>query len=158
MSYAAGGGEGRAAAGLKVTARHGDEAMVLKLLLDRVSPKIGKHFDKLDVSMLWFSEWLHGLFTTVSPMRVTVRIWDILMCEGWKAWFRFALAIFLVREKQILGCSELEDVMMQYKLWPQGLDTEELVQAAFSFRLRRADIRKLRVKVQNERAQKKKTK
>merc|ERR1739848_961509 len=102
--------------------------------------------------MLWFSEWLHGMFATVTEsMRVTARIWDVLMNEGWKGWFRFALAVFLVREEAILSCSCMEDIMTLHKSWTRDLDPDELTSAAFSVTLRRAELRKLRIRVRQDR-------
>lgn len=129
---------------------------VLERLLQKHAPRISRRFGELDVSMIWFSEWLHGLFSTVASMRVTVRVWDVLLNEGWKAWFRFALAVFLLREEEILQCECLEEVMVHHKHWTKGLDPDELVAAAFSVQIKRAELRKLRARaVKTIRAKKK---
>ncbi|XP_078444035.1 ypt/Rab-GAP domain of gyp1p superfamily protein isoform X2 [Wolffia australiana] len=88
------------------------EQRVFKDLLAKKCPRISTHLDGLnfDVSLVT-TEWFLCLFSKSLPSETTMRVWDILFNEGAKVLFNVALAIFKMKEDEILGCHHIGDVI-----------------------------------------------
>lgn len=48
------------------------------------------------------SQWLTTLLAYCLPLRVLVRVWDMVFLDGWKALFRICLALLLAVEEDML--------------------------------------------------------
>ncbi|XP_022771708.1 TBC1 domain family member 2A-like isoform X2 [Durio zibethinus] len=79
------------------------EQRVFKDLLAKKCPRIAAHLEALefDVSLV-ATEWFLCLFSKSLPSETTLRVWDVLFYEGAKVLFHAALAIFKMKEEELL--------------------------------------------------------
>ncbi|TYI74369.1 hypothetical protein E1A91_D07G195600v1 [Gossypium mustelinum] len=79
------------------------EQRVFKDLLAKKCPRIAAHLEALefDVSLV-ATEWFLCLFSKSLPSETTLRVWDVLFYEGAKVLFHVALAIFKMKEHELL--------------------------------------------------------
>ena len=89
---------------------------VLDKLVAKKFPKVWKHFQSLQCELsLATSEWLLCLFSRSFPAETVARIWDSLLFEGFKIFFRVCLAFIRLHEKEILKRNNLGDVLAYIK-------------------------------------------
>jgi len=70
------------------------ECCVLAKLLQKKCPRLMAAFCAIDCCVHDLtSAWFSHLFATSLPSEVVVRVWDCLLCEGIKVFFRVALAL-----------------------------------------------------------------
>ncbi|CAI0383768.1 unnamed protein product [Linum tenue] len=109
------------------------EQRVFKDLLAKQCPRIAAHLDSLefDVSLV-ATEWFLCLFSKSLPSETTLRVWDVLFYEGAKVLFHVALAIFKMKEEELLVTHHVGDVINILQRTTHHLfDPDELLTVAF---------------------------
>ncbi|XP_042500347.1 growth hormone-regulated TBC protein 1-like [Macadamia integrifolia] len=109
------------------------EQRVFKDLLAKKCPSIAAHLDSLgfDVSLVT-TEWFLCLFSKSLPSETTMRVWDVLFNEGAKVIFHVALAIFKMKEEELLMAHQVGDVIsILQKTTHHLFDPDELLTVAF---------------------------
>ncbi|KAJ6403982.1 hypothetical protein OIU84_012221 [Salix udensis] len=88
------------------------EQRVFQDLLVKKCPRIAVHLEELefDVSLV-ATEWFLCLFSKSLPSETTLRVWDVLFYEGAKVLFYVALAIFKMKEEELLLAHHVGDVI-----------------------------------------------
>jgi hypothetical protein len=85
---------------------------VLDQLLHDKYPRLATHFQNCYVDVTsFYTGWVMRLFVDVFPMKTTLRIWDLLFCEGEKILFIAALAYLSIHEKELLELKSLGNIM-----------------------------------------------
>ncbi|KAL3509974.1 hypothetical protein ACH5RR_029375 [Cinchona calisaya] len=106
---------------------------VFKDLLVKKCPRIAAHLEALefDVSLVC-TEWFLCLFSKSLPSETTMRVWDVLFYEGAKVLFHAALAIFKMKEDELLMTYHVGDVINIIQRTTHHLfDPDELLTVAF---------------------------
>ncbi|KAF5188575.1 Growth hormone-regulated tbc protein [Thalictrum thalictroides] len=86
---------------------------------------------EFDVS-IFATEWFLCLFSKSLPSETTMRVWDVLFNEGAKVLFHVALAIFKMKEDEILMAHQVGDVLSILQRTTHHLyDPEDLLTVAF---------------------------
>ncbi|PIA38299.1 hypothetical protein AQUCO_02800169v1 [Aquilegia coerulea] len=109
------------------------EQRVFKDLLAKKCPRIAAHLEAMefDVSLV-ATEWFLCLFSKSLPSETTMRVWDVLFNEGAKVMFHVALAIFKMKEDEILMAHQVGDVLSILQRTTHHLyDPEDLLTVAF---------------------------
>ncbi|XP_043692414.1 TBC1 domain family member 2A-like [Telopea speciosissima] len=109
------------------------EQRVFKDLLAKKCPRIAAHLDALgfDVSLVT-TEWFLCLFSKSLPSETTMRVWDVLFNEGAKVLFHVALAIFKMKEEELLMTHQVGDVISILQRTTHHLfDPDDLLTVAF---------------------------
>ncbi|KAF3510444.1 hypothetical protein F2Q69_00003117 [Brassica cretica] len=109
------------------------EQRVFKDLLSQKCPRIATHLDDMgfDVSLV-ATEWFLCLFSKSLPSETTLRVWDVLFYEGAKVLFHAALAIFKMKENELLMTHQVGDVINIIQTTSHQLfDPDELLTVAF---------------------------
>ncbi|GAB2285221.1 hypothetical protein Dimus_019674 [Dionaea muscipula] len=109
------------------------EQRVFKDLLAKKLTKVAAHLEELefDVSLV-ATEWFLCLFSKSLPSETTLRVWDILFYEGAKVLFNVALAIFKMKEDELLLTQQVGDVIFILQKTTHHLfDPDELLEVAF---------------------------
>ena len=109
------------------------EQRVFKDLLAQKCPRIATHLDDMgfDVSLV-ATEWFLCLFSKSLPSETTLRVWDVLFYEGAKVLFHAALAIFKMKENELLMTHQVGDVINIIQTTSHQLfDPDELLTVAF---------------------------
>ncbi|KAG6658901.1 hypothetical protein I3843_04G182500 [Carya illinoinensis] len=109
------------------------EQRVFKDLLAKMCPRIAAHLEALDFDVsLVATEWFLCLFSKSLPSETTLRVWDVLFYEGAKVLFHVAMAIFKMREEELLLTCHVGDVINILQRTTHHLfDPEELLTVAF---------------------------
>ncbi|WOK92948.1 hypothetical protein Cni_G01640 [Canna indica] len=109
------------------------EQRVFKDLLAKKWPRIAAHLEAMefDVSLV-ATEWFLCLFAKSLPSETTLRVWDVLFNEGAKVLFHVALAIFKMKEEDLLRARQIGEVIgiLQTTTHHQ-YDPDELLTVAF---------------------------
>ncbi|KAL5700138.1 hypothetical protein ACHQM5_025624 [Ranunculus cassubicifolius] len=109
------------------------EQRVFKDLLAKKCPRIAAHLESMefDVSLVT-TEWFLCLFSKSLPSETTMRVWDVLFNEGAKVLFQVALAIFKMKEDELLMAHQVGDVLsIIQRTTHHSYDPEELLTVAF---------------------------
>ncbi|KAK6918774.1 Rab-GTPase-TBC domain [Dillenia turbinata] len=109
------------------------EQRVFKDLLARKCPRIHAHLEEMafDVSLVT-TEWFLCLFSKSLPSETTLRVWDVLFNEGAKILVHIALAIFMIKEDELLLAHQVGDVInILQKTTHHLFDPDELLTVAF---------------------------
>ncbi|KAH8517921.1 hypothetical protein H0E87_005730 [Populus deltoides] len=109
------------------------EQRVFQDLLVKKCPRIASHLEELefDVSLV-ATEWFLCLFSKSLPSETTLRVWDVLFYEGAKVLFHVALAIFKMKEEELLLTHHVGDVInILQKTTHHLFDPDELLTVAF---------------------------
>ncbi|XP_065874873.1 uncharacterized protein [Euphorbia lathyris] len=109
------------------------EQRVFKDLLTKQCPRIAAHLEALDFDVsLVATEWFLCLFSKSLPSETTLRVWDVLFYEGVKVLFHAALAIFKMKEGELLITHHVGDVInILQKTTHHLFDPDELLTVAF---------------------------
>ncbi|MQM23729.1 hypothetical protein Taro_056796 [Colocasia esculenta] len=109
------------------------EQRVFKDLLAKKCPRIAVHLDSMDFDVsLVTTEWFLCLFSKSLPSETTMRVWDVLFNEGAKVLFHVALAIFKMKEEELLNTHQIGDVIDILQTTTHHLyDPDELLTVAF---------------------------
>jgi hypothetical protein len=79
---------------------------VLVGLLHARLPRVAAAFVSLGIHpSMYCTQWAMTAFLYAWPFPTVVRVWDILLWEGWKGWFRIALAALTLAEKDLLAAA-----------------------------------------------------
>lgn len=109
------------------------EQRVFKDILVKKCPRIAAHLEALefDVSLI-ATEWFLCVFSKSLPSETTLRVWDVLFYEGAKVLFHVALAIFKMKEEELLVAQHVGDVINILQMTTHHLfDPDELLTVAF---------------------------
>lgn len=109
------------------------EQRVFKDLLAKKCPRIAAHLEALefDISLV-ATEWFLCLFSKSLPSETTLRVWDVLFYEGAKVLLHVALAIFKMKEDELLMTHHVGDVInILQKATHHMFDPDELLTVAF---------------------------
>ncbi|KAJ1268302.1 hypothetical protein BS78_07G124600 [Paspalum vaginatum] len=109
------------------------EQRVFKDILSKKCPRIAAHLEAMgfDVSLV-ATEWFLCLFSKSLPSETALRVWDVLFNEGAKVLFHVALAIFKMREDDVLRIQHIGDVIDILQTTTHRLyDPDELLTFAF---------------------------
>ncbi|XP_044465263.1 growth hormone-regulated TBC protein 1-like [Mangifera indica] len=109
------------------------EQRVFKDLLVKQCPRIASHLEAMefDVSLV-ATEWFLCLFSKSLPSETTLRVWDVLFYEGAKVLFHVALAVFKMKEDELLLTHHVGDVInILQKTTHHLFDPDELLTVAF---------------------------
>lgn len=109
------------------------EQRVFQDLLTQKYPRIAAHLEALefDVSLV-ATEWFLCLFSKSLPSETTMRVWDVLFYEGAKVLFHVALAIFKMKEDELLLTHHVGDVInILQRTTHHMFDPDELLTVAF---------------------------
>jgi TBC1 domain family member 10 len=89
----------------------------LDVLLEKVCPRLSRCLGKLGIaSHMYATSWFMSLFTSNLPFSLTVRIWDMFLCEGWKVLYRIALGLLCSFDKTIKYDRSLDFACMLRKM------------------------------------------
>ncbi|KAH7434660.1 hypothetical protein KP509_06G029100 [Ceratopteris richardii] len=88
------------------------EQRVFKDLLNQKCPRLAAHLELIgfDISLV-ITEWFLCLFAKSLPSETTLRVWDVLFNEGAKVLFRVALALFKMKEEELLATQQEVEVV-----------------------------------------------
>ncbi|CAH2080592.1 unnamed protein product [Thlaspi arvense] len=105
------------------------EQRVCKDLLLKKCPRIAAHLEALDCDVsLITTEWFLCLFSKSLPSETTLRVWDVLFYEGATVLFHVALAIFKMKEEELLMAHQVGDVInIIQRTTHQLFDPDELL-------------------------------
>ncbi|KAK2378299.1 hypothetical protein P8452_49798 [Trifolium repens] len=109
------------------------EQRVFKDLLAKKCPRIATHLEALefDVSLVT-TEWFLCLFSKSLPSETTLRVWDAIFYEGANVIFNVALAIFKMKEDQLLLTHHVGEVINVLQMTTHHLfDPDDLLTVAF---------------------------
>ncbi|XP_024967246.1 TBC1 domain family member 2B-like isoform X1 [Cynara cardunculus var. scolymus] len=109
------------------------EQRVFKGLLAKECPRVSAHLEALefDVSLV-ATEWFLCLFSKSLPSETTMRVWDVLFYEGAKVLFNVALAMFKMKELELLTMHHIGDVLnIIHNTTHHLFDPDELLTVAF---------------------------
>lgn len=109
------------------------EQRVFKDLLIKHCPKLCAHLEdvEFDVSLV-ATEWFLCLFSKSLPSETTLRVWDILFYEGTSVLFRVALAIFKMKEEELILTQHVGDAVNRIQLTTHRLfNPDDLMTVAF---------------------------
>jgi hypothetical protein len=116
----------------------------LNALIKKFLPAVGEHFQRQGVDPAFYAtQWFMTVFAYHFPFRVTLRVWDAFLCEGWKIVFRVAIAL-LDWEKADLLAVGLEGLLPKLKHLCEGKDPEEVIQRALKVDLATKQLDKLK--------------
>ncbi|CAO2812799.1 unnamed protein product [Amaranthus hypochondriacus] len=109
------------------------EQRVFQDLVTKKCPSIAAHLEALEFDVpLVATEWFLCLFSKSLPSETTMRVWDILFYEGATVLFQLALAIFKMKEDELLFTQQLGDVIhILQKTTHHIFDPDDLLTVAF---------------------------
>ncbi|KAE9596438.1 putative Rab-GTPase-TBC domain-containing protein [Lupinus albus] len=109
------------------------EQRVFKDLVVKKCPRIASHLEALqfDVSLVT-TEWFLCLFSKSLPSETTLRVWDVIFYEGAKVIFNVALAIFKMKEDELVVTHHVGEVINILQMTTHHLfDPDDLLTVAF---------------------------
>ncbi|KAG0573664.1 hypothetical protein KC19_VG198400 [Ceratodon purpureus] len=109
------------------------EQRVFKDLLRKKLPRLAARLEEIefDVSLVT-TEWFLCLFAKSLPSETAMRVWDVLFNEGASILFIVALAIFKMREEELLAAKHVGEVMkILSDVTHSAYDPDELLKVAF---------------------------
>ncbi|CAH1957022.1 unnamed protein product [Acanthoscelides obtectus] len=125
---------------------------VLDDLISKYEPVVSRHIKA--IGMPWAmgtTKWFICIFAEVLPTETVYRIWDCLFYEGSKIIFRVAITLIRLHKPEILGATELGELMMCFKAMRSSeavIDCHQFMKDVFklSGNLSKNSIQKLREK------------
>lgn len=87
-------------------------------------------------------EWVMTIFSNNANVDITSRIWDLYMIEGIKAIYQAAIAIFTIRERDILNSDYCDCIKaVKYSLTePNSIDEDTLINKMKETKFSDADL------------------
>lgn len=108
----------------------------LQRLLEIEMPELHLHLVEQGVEpTMYASQWFMTVCIYNFPFATVVRVWDIFLAEGVKIIFRIALALLKLNHETLLSES-FEQILQTLKRAPGCVDSETLIQAALSIKLK----------------------
>ena len=90
-------------------------------LFEEKHPELKEHLDEVGMMpAVWLQKWFMTLFLYSFPMKLCIRIWDLILVEGFSFLFKFPLALMELYEDRLLAM----DLEMINDLF-QKFDSEE---------------------------------
>lgn len=97
---------------------------------------------------LGLTNWLMSMFISSLPFESTLRVWDVLFYEGSRTFFRVALSIFRLSQREIYALSDPMEIFQVVQTAPKKtLDANMLMNECFArrFRMSQARVESLRI-------------
>ena len=109
------------------------EYKVLHKLLEVKDPKLAAHFKATEVDLVMIaSKWLLCLFTESFPAETAARVFDGILSEGSKVWFRVVLTMLKFKDSELFACDQLPDTMrILQNAFKDMHDRDQLMRHAF---------------------------
>lgn len=114
---------------------------VFHVLFDEYLPTLKEHLADLP-DLLWINKWFQTCFLYSFPLGLCIRVWDNILADGTKFFFKFSLAVLSLVEKDLLVLdfsaineffkSMKDDEENQYNLLP---DFERIIAEAYKFKI-----------------------
>lgn len=121
-----------------------------KALLKHFLPKLWRHFETTGVCPSMFApQWFMTVYSSNFPMECVVRIWDVYLYEGPKIVYRIFMAVMKLYYKQLKKLS-FENLLSHIRELIPRIDSNALINTAFSFNLSRKRIRSTEEEVKTE--------
>eukprot|EP00053_Salpingoeca_punica_P016111 m.150547 g.150547 ORF g.150547 m.150547 type:complete len:1063 (+) comp16880_c0_seq14:201-3389(+) len=120
---------------------------VLLDLIERYLPQTRKKLDEagIDLSLATF-HWFFTAFVECTSTEISLRVWDLLLCDGDEALFRFSLAILKYNEDSLLKMEDRVDLFFYLKSVSKStMEVDALSTIAANFELDANYIRERRV-------------
>ncbi|CAI5723786.1 unnamed protein product [Hyaloperonospora brassicae] len=121
---------------------------VFQRLLKKHFYDLSVHFQQIGMhSSIFVTQWFVTLFARVLPVHVLVRVWDVILVDGWKTVYRVAIAI-IAELQPILLTMDLDQCSNFFRRSP-ALGLEEsfsatlLVQQALDYKVTRSSLKQL---------------
>jgi len=107
-------------------------------------PNLYKHFKKEGVDLALFATpWFLTIFTSVLPLNVAVKVWDLFLLRGWVAIYRISLSLLTLLEKEFLE-GDFEGIFFIFQNLSQHFsDGSLLLKTALSLRVTSSQVEKL---------------
>lgn len=124
------------------------DSVVFDNLLKTMDPELQARFEEAGLQSIMFTpNWFLALFTRVLPWTTLLRVWDVFFYEGPTWMLRVALAIVRILREQLMdqqACPTAGE-MLQLLLHPppHNLTVENVLNCAFSVKLKDGEMRKL---------------
>jgi len=82
------------------------------------------------------------LYTNFLPFKLVVRLFDSFLFESFKIIYRIGLTIIKIKEKKLLTCRNMDDVLVHLKNFeePEFHDDDAFIDIAFGIKLQRKEI------------------
>ena len=114
---------------------------VFHVLFEQYLPELRAHLDDLP-DLLWINKWFQTCFLYSFPLGLCIRIWDNILADGTKFFFKAALAILnlVASDLIVLDFSEINEYFKsfinekdsEFKLLP---DYEKIITEANKFKI-----------------------
>ena len=121
---------------------------VFHILFDEYMPELHAHLAELP-DLLWINKWFQTCFLYSFPLGLCIRIWDNILADGTKFFFKATLAILRLVEQELLllDFSEINEYFKSFnstdtsfKLLP---DYEKIISEAYKFKISDENIDEL---------------
>ena len=88
---------------------------VFHVLFENAMPQLHDHLSELP-DLLWINKWFQTCFLYSFPLGLCIRIWDNIMADGTKFFFKVALAILKLTENDLitLDFSEINEFFKSF--------------------------------------------
>ncbi|CAM6078912.1 unnamed protein product [Sphagnum tenellum] len=109
------------------------EQRVYKDMFKKKFPRLATHLEKIefDVSLVT-TEWFLCLFAKSLPSETTMRVWDVMFNEGANTLCLVALAVFKMKEEELIRTKHVGEVMkVLHDATDHAYDPDELLKVAF---------------------------
>ncbi|KAL7054124.1 hypothetical protein AAHC03_026530 [Spirometra sp. Aus1] len=104
---------------------------LISVFMPRLKAVIQEH--EVDLALITLG-WFLTLFSGVLPMRIMLRVWDLLFYEGSTVLFRVALAILKLNEEVLINTKNTASFFNTVSAAPASItNVAELCQVAYSF-------------------------
>lgn len=82
------------------------------------------------------------LYANLLPFKLVVRLFDCFLFEKFKIIYRIGLAIIKIKEKKLLECKNMDNIIIHLKTFEESefYDDDTFIKVAFSINLTRKDI------------------
>lgn len=113
---------------------------IFHVLFVQYLPELSEHLSELP-DLLWINKWFQTCFLYSFPLGLCIRIWDNILADGTKFFFKAALAILKLVQNELieLDFSEINEYFKsfneknsQFKLLP---DYEKIIDEAHRFKI-----------------------
>eukprot|EP01102_Stenamoeba_stenopodia_P022939 TRINITY_DN9749_c0_g1_i1.p1 TRINITY_DN9749_c0_g1~~TRINITY_DN9749_c0_g1_i1.p1 ORF type:complete len:426 (+),score=76.12 TRINITY_DN9749_c0_g1_i1:330-1607(+) len=117
---------------------------VLEQLMELFLPRLAAHFaNESIVTSTYATSWFSTLFTYTLDFSLVLRIWDMVLAEGLRTVYRIALGLLKLLQPELLKLS-FEEIVNTLKIIPPNkITADELMHAAFEFKLSAKKLEKL---------------
>lgn len=103
---------------------------ILDRLIQTHFPRLFSHFKSQSVTPhLFASQWFTSLFAVPFPSAVTIRVWDLLFCDGHVYLYRAALSVLDLLQDELLAM-QFDDMMALLRGRARTMQASALIQQA----------------------------